>query len=54
VEKNLDSNPEAARKMNERLASSGRGGSILVRDVNGTLLVGSNPRSVDEALRRTI
>jgi glutaredoxin len=55
VEKNVETDREAAREMNQKLAKNGlRGGSIPVLDVKGKVMVGFNPHSVDEALGRAI
>jgi glutaredoxin len=55
VEKNVEQDREAAREMNQKLQRSGlRAGSIPVLDVKGKIMVGFNPRSVDEALGRAI
>ena len=41
--------------MQQKLAKNGlRGGSIPVLDVKGKVMVGFNPRTVDEALGRAI
>jgi glutaredoxin len=55
VEKNVETDRDAAREMNQKLLKNGlRGGSIPVLDVKGKVMVGFNPRSVDEALGRAI
>jgi glutaredoxin len=55
VEKNVETDRDAAREMNQKLVKNGlRGGSIPVLDVKGKVMVGFNPRSVDEALGRAI
>jgi glutaredoxin len=55
VEKNIEQDAAAAREMNAKLSKNGlRGGSIPVLDVKGKVMVGFNPRTVDEALGRAI
>jgi glutaredoxin len=55
VEKNVETDQGAAREMQQKLAKNGlRGGSIPVLDVKGKVMVGFNPRTVDEALGRAI
>jgi len=55
VEKNVERDRDAAREMTDKLAKSGlHGGSIPVLDVKGKIMIGFNPRSVDEALGRAI
>jgi glutaredoxin len=51
VEKDIEADPKAAREMNSKLARAGlRSGSIPVLDVRGRVMVGFNPREVDNAL----
>jgi len=51
VEKDIEADHGAAREMHGKLAKAGLGdGSIPVLDVRGKVMVGFNPRSVDEAL----
>jgi len=55
IEKNIETDQGAAREMQQKLAKNGlRGGSIPVLDVKGKVMVGFNPRTVDEALGRAI
>jgi glutaredoxin len=55
IEKNVETDQGAAREMQQKLAKIGqRAGSIPVLDVKGKVMVGFNPRSVDEALGRAI
>jgi glutaredoxin len=55
VEKNVDTDGEAQREMAAKLAKAGlRGGSIPVLDVRGRVMVGFNPRAVDEALGQAL
>jgi glutaredoxin len=55
IEKNVETDQGAAQEMQHKLAKNGlRGGSIPVLDVKGKIMVGFNPRSVDEALGRAI
>jgi glutaredoxin len=51
VEKDIEKEPEAAREMQQKLASRGlRGGSIPVIDVRGKVMVGFDPGQIDAAL----
>lgn len=51
VEKDIEKEPEAAREMQQKLASRGlRGGSIPVIDVRGKVMVGFDPAQIDAAL----
>jgi glutaredoxin len=51
VEKDIEKEPEAAREMQQKLASNGlRGGSIPVIDVRGKVMVGFDPGQIDAAL----
>jgi glutaredoxin len=51
VEKDIEKEPEAAREMQQKLASKGlRGGSIPVIDVRGKIMVGFDPGQIDSAL----
>ncbi|WP_394821980.1 glutaredoxin family protein [Pendulispora albinea] len=51
VEKDIEADRGAAREMQGKLAKAGLGhGSIPVLDVRGKVMVGFNPRVVDEAL----
>ncbi|HEV3191936.1 MAG TPA: glutaredoxin domain-containing protein [Polyangiaceae bacterium] len=51
VEKDIETDPAAAKEMQQKLAKSGiRGGSIPVIDVRGKLMVGFNPGQLDAAL----
>ncbi|WP_394832036.1 NrdH-redoxin [Pendulispora rubella] len=51
VEKNIEADRDAAREMHAKLAKAGlHDGSIPVLDVRGKMMVGFNPRAVDEAL----
>jgi glutaredoxin len=51
VEKNIEADHAAAKEMQAKLAKAGmNGGSIPVLDVRGKVMVGFNPRAVDEAL----
>jgi glutaredoxin len=51
VEKDIEEDANAAREMQVKLAKSGkRTGSIPVLDVKGKIMVGFNPREVDNAL----
>jgi glutaredoxin len=51
VEKDIEKEPDAAREMQQKLASRGlRGGSIPVIDVRGKVMVGFDPREIDAAL----
>jgi len=51
VEKDVDNDKDAQREMQAKLRSAGlRAGSIPVMDVRGKILVGFNPRAVDDAL----
>ncbi|WP_394842594.1 glutaredoxin family protein [Pendulispora brunnea] len=51
VEKNIEADRDAAREMQAKLAKAGlHDGSIPVLDVRGKMMVGFNPRAVDEAL----
>jgi glutaredoxin len=51
VEKDIEKEPEAAREMQQKLASRGlRGGSIPVIDVRGKVMVGFDPEQIDAAL----
>jgi len=53
VEKDIEADPAAAKEMKSKLTRAGfPGGSIPVIDVRGKILVGFNPRSIDEALGR--
>lgn len=53
VEKDIETDPTAAKEMQAKLKRAGfPGGSIPVIDVRGKILVGFNPRAVDEALGR--
>jgi glutaredoxin len=53
IMKDVDESPEAAREMNQKLASAGkRGGSIPVIDVRGQILVGYARSELDRALAR--
>lgn len=55
VEKDIEKEPGAGREMQAKLEKAGkRGGSIPVLDVRGKILVGFNPRAVDEALGRAM
>jgi glutaredoxin len=55
VEKNVETDRDAAREMQQKLTKNGlRGGSIPVLDVKGKIMIGFNPHSVDEALGRAI
>jgi len=51
IEKDIEKDGEAAQEMNAKLRRAGqRGGSIPVLDVRGRILVGFDPRAVEEAL----
>jgi glutaredoxin len=51
IEKDIEKEPEAAREMQQKLASHGlRGGSIPVIDVRGKVMVGFDPGQIDAAL----
>lgn len=53
VEKDVDSDATAAAEMKQKLRHAGMpSGSIPVIDVRGKVLVGFNPRAIDEALGR--
>lgn len=53
VEKDVDEDRAAANEMRTKLQRAGlAGGSIPVIDVRGKILVGFNPRAIDEALGR--
>ena len=55
VEKDIETDPAAAREMQTKLARAGlRGGSIPVLDVRGQVMVGFNPRALEDALGRPI
>jgi len=55
VEKDIEKEPGAGREMQAKLERAGkRGGSIPVLDVRGKILVGFNPRAVDEALGKAM
>lgn len=55
VEKDIEKEPGAGREMQAKLEKAGkRGGSIPVLDVRGKILVGFNPRAVDEALGKAM
>jgi glutaredoxin len=51
VEYDIEQDSSRAREMQAKLAKAGmRGGSIPVLDVRGRILVGFDPRAVDQAL----
>ncbi len=51
VEHDIEEDPHAQREMRAKLEQAGkRGGSIPVLDVRGRILVGFDPRAVDQAL----
>ena len=51
VERNIEQDSSAAREMQSKLAKANmRGGSIPVIDVRGRILLGFDPRAVDQAL----
>jgi glutaredoxin len=51
VEKDIEQDSGAAREMQAKLAKANRrGGSIPVLDVRGQILIGFDPRAVDQAL----
>lgn len=51
VEKDIEKEPDAAREMQQKLASRGlRGGSIPVIDVRGKVMIGFDPEQIDAAL----
>jgi glutaredoxin len=55
VEKDVEEDPSAQREMQQKLQRAGlRGGSIPVIDVRGRVMVGFNPRTMDEALGRAL
>ena len=55
IEKDIEKEPEAAREMQEKLASRGlRGGSIPVIDVRGKVMVGFDPEQIDAALGQAL
>jgi glutaredoxin len=55
VEKDIEEDGAAAREMQSKLQKSGlRGGSIPVIDVRGRVMVGFNPRAIEDALGRTL
>ncbi len=55
VEKDIEKEPGAGREMQAKLEKAGkRGGSIPVLDVRGKILVGFNPRAVDDALGKAM
>ena len=55
VEKDVESDADAAREMKSKLSKNGlRGGSIPVLDVRGRVMVGFNAQQVDEALGKAL
>jgi glutaredoxin len=55
IEKDIEKEPEAAREMQQKLASRGlRGGSIPVIDVRGQVMVGFDPGQIDAALGQAL
>jgi glutaredoxin len=55
VEKDIEADATAAREMKSKLTRAGlRGGSIPVLDVRGRVMIGFNPREVDEALGQAL
>ena len=55
VEKDIDTDPAAAREMQAKLTRAGlRAGSIPVLDVRGHVMVGFNPGAVDGALGQAL
>ena len=51
IEKDIEKDSDAANEMNGKLRRAGqRSGSIPVLDVRGRILVGFDPRAVEEAL----
>jgi len=55
VEKDIEADPKAAQEMRSKLARAGlRSGSIPVLDVRGRVMVGFNPREVDDALGQAL
>jgi glutaredoxin len=55
VEKDIEKEPDAAREMQQKLASNGlRGGSIPVIDVKGKVMVGFDPGQIDAALGQAL
>jgi glutaredoxin len=55
IEKDVEEDASAQREMQAKLQKAGlRGGSIPVLDVRGRVMVGFNPRSMDEALGRAL
>lgn len=54
VDKDIDKDPVAASEMRQKLAKVGRpAGSIPVLDVRGRILVGFDPRAIEQALGRS-
>ena len=55
IEKDIEKEPDAAREMQQKLASRGlRGGSIPVIDVRGKVMVGFDPGQIDAALGQAL
>jgi glutaredoxin len=55
IEKDIEKEPDAAREMQQKLASRGlRGGSIPVIDIRGKVMVGFDPGQIDAALGQAL
>lgn len=55
IEKDIEKEPDAAREMQQKLASRGlRGGSIPVIDIRGNVMVGFDPGQIDAALGQAL
>ena len=55
IEKDVETDAKASQEMRSKLTRAGlRGGSIPVLDVRGRVMVGFNPREVDDALGQAL